>query len=201
MRVAHNKTHGLSGTPVYLAWCAMRNRCDRAKDKSYAYYGGRGIKVSDRWQSFENFIADMGERPEGMTIERVDSNGNYEPGNCRWASRTEQAHNKRNNVHLTANGKTQTMMEWAHELGVSHTAIVYRLKAGWPVERALTEPAPDRPNGKLTLEQAQWAIDAYPGLSFAKIGARLGVSDTNIINIVKGKTFKNLNRAMQMATA
>lgn len=179
----------------------MHSRCELKSAASYPNYGGRGIKVCDRWQLFESFLADMGPRPEGMTVERNDMNGNYEPGNCRWATSTEQSHNKRNNVHLTANGKTQTMAEWARELGVNHTAIVYRLKAGWSVERAVTEPAPERPNGKLTDAQAQWAIDSYPAMSFAKIGAAIDVSDTNIINIVKGKTFKNLSRAMQMATA
>lgn len=194
MRASYNKTHGLSGTPVYQVWRAMKNRCELKSVESYQNYGGRGIKVCDRWQSFESFLTDMGPRPKGMTVERNDTDGNYEPGNCRWATRAEQSVNKRNNVHLTANGKTQTMTEWARELGVNHTAIVYRLKQGWPVERAVTEPAPERPNGKLTDAQAQWAIDSYPSMSFAKIGAALGVSDTNVIQIVKGKTFKNLNR-------
>ena len=199
MRVAHNKTHGMSLTPIYRVWRAMRNRCARVKNKDYADYGGRGITVCERWNSFESFLSDMGPRSEGMTIERHNANGNYEPSNCRWATRLEQAHNKRNNVHLTANGKTQTMSEWARELGVNHTAIVYRLKAGWSVERAVTEAAPERPNGKLTDAQAQWAIDSYPSMSFAKIGAALGVSDTNVIQIVRGKTFKNLNRTAATA--
>lgn len=99
--VAMNSTHGhassLNGySPTYMSWLAMRDRCYRPTTRSYEHYGGRGIRVCDRWRnSFENFLADMGERPEGMTLDRIDSDGDYTPGNCRWADSITQRANQR----------------------------------------------------------------------------------------------------------
>lgn len=137
-----NKTHGASHTPTCRTWAGMVRRCTDQGHESYQDYGGRGIKVCDRWLQYENFVADMGERPDGMTLDRYpDMNGNYEPSNCRWATNREQQTNKRNNVLLAFEGRTQTMVEWAEEIGLSPKTLWHRLNTcGWSAEKALSEP-------------------------------------------------------------
>lgn len=93
-RHGHSKGAHSKGTKTYSTWMAMRDRCRYPNYKDYKYYGGKGIKVCERWNSFENFLTDMGERPEGLTLDRIDSNGDYEPGNCRWATWAEQRANQ-----------------------------------------------------------------------------------------------------------
>lgn len=92
---AYATTHGLTRTGAWNSWMAMKTRCENEWNKAFKYYGGRGIQVCERWKSFENFYADMGDRPKGLTIDRIDVDGNYEPGNCRWATQQEQCRNKR----------------------------------------------------------------------------------------------------------
>ena len=92
-RRTHGHCCGGRHSPTYTSWTAMRTRCQNRNYSNYAYYGGRGIKICARWESFENFLADMGERPEGMTLDRIDPDGDYIPSNCRWATAKEQRHN------------------------------------------------------------------------------------------------------------
>ncbi len=128
----------------------MRQRCCNPNDSGFARYGGRGIRVCERWGSFELFLADMGERPSSdYSLDRIDRDGNYEPGNCRWATTIEQARNKSNNVHLVVNGESKTMAEWAESSPVTVGAIAYRLRMGWSPEDAVSLPAGARGDGKL----------------------------------------------------
>lgn len=135
-------THKRFGTPEYRAWAMMKSRCYRKKDISYPRYGALGIRVCDRWLSgFENFYADMGDRPSpNHSLDRIDSSGNYEPDNCRWSDIKTQDNNRRSNRRLTLNGKTQTVTQWADELGMNREAIYSRLADGWDDEKALTTP-------------------------------------------------------------
>lgn len=138
--VARNKasgTHGMTATPTWISWDSMKQRCLNVKHKSYAIYGGRGIKICDRWlESFEDFLADMGERPEGMTLDRIDVDGDYTPGNCRWATSETQSNNRTNNRLVEYRGVTQTLAKWARELGISRQALRYRLDHGWSIREA-----------------------------------------------------------------
>ena len=121
-------------TPTYHSWQAMKNRVKLAsKAKWYA-----GIKLCYRWQTFSNFIADMGARPNGMTLDRIDNGKGYEPGNCRWATVSQQQSNKRSNVILELHGKRQCVDHWANELSIPKARIHKRISLGWPVERILS---------------------------------------------------------------
>lgn len=126
-------THGKSKSRTYKLWMAMRNRCDRVNQD----YSCRGIVYDERWKSFENFLEDMGEAPEGLSLDRIDCNGNYHKANCRWATRVEQANNTRANVFIEWDGKRQTRSQWEKELGMQPTTLRSRIKAGWPMERAM----------------------------------------------------------------
>ena len=135
------RRHGMTKTPIWIVWGSMLQRCENPHHKSFKYYGGRGITVCERWHTFENFYADMGDVPTGLSIERNDVNGNYEPDNCRWATTTEQGANKRNNTLITANGETKNLMAWCRECGISKVTLMDRIKRGWSPERAIATPA------------------------------------------------------------
>lgn len=132
-------SHGQSKTRTYRIWRSMHTRCENKKCLSYADYGGRGIKVCERWGSFENFLKDMGEAVGGASIERKNNDGNYEPSNCHWADRYTQSRNKRNNRMLTLDGVTKCMKDWANSLGMNQSSLAERLDK-WPLELALTTP-------------------------------------------------------------
>lgn len=135
-------THGLTGSPIYGIWANMRSRTGDPTDPAYANYGGRGITVCDRWQSFEAFHTDMWPTYEpGLSLERVDNGRGYSPDNVIWASAAVQARNKRNNVWITWRGQTRILTDWANLLGLKEATLRKRLKVGWPIDRALTKGA------------------------------------------------------------
>ena len=134
--------HGKSKTKIYYVWRGMRNRCNNKNTKSYPDYGGRGIRVCDRWDSFDNFYADMGDKPfRGAEINRIDNDKDYDPDNCNWVTKTKNLSNTRQSVFIEAFGKKMTQSEWARETGLDRTVIAYRISAGWPIEKALTQKA------------------------------------------------------------
>lgn len=127
-------------SPIYEAWCGMKKRCHNTRNADYKYYGGRGIRVCQRWMSFIEFHKDMSPTWfPGLTIERKNNNGNYTPPNCRWATRQEQAVNRRSNHMISFDGETLNLKQWADRIGVSQSAIIHRLKDGWPLEAAVTK--------------------------------------------------------------
>jgi hypothetical protein len=142
-KTRHGHAKAGHNSSTYRRWQAMLDRCSNPKCRQYADYGGRGIGVCESWRAFESFLADMGEAPPGLLLERIDNDGDYEPGNCRWATRTEQNSNTRQNVLLSHNGRTMTAAAWARELGCTGAALRARIRNGWSVEKALTLPFDD----------------------------------------------------------
>lgn len=169
-------THRQSKTALYRRWASMIQRTTNPANKEYANYGGRGVTVCAEWRSFEGFARDMGSgfSPE-LSLERIDNNLGYEPGNCRWATAQEQARNRRNSRLLTYRGETRPMVEWCELLGVSYGTVTTRLRLGWSAERALTSP-PDlsikQTNRYLTFCGRTWTIREW--------SRRLGINASTI---------------------
>lgn len=143
-----SKTHGLSKAPGYQNWLAMMARCYNNSHVGYPRYGGRGITVCERWHSPKNFLADMGNPPSAShSLDRIDNDGNYEPGNCRWATASEQHRNRSDNHLLTWQGRTACIAEWVEITGLPFDRILRRLRDGWSVEKALSTPKLNRGPG------------------------------------------------------
>lgn len=131
--------HGSSRSCEYNIWNMMLQRCNNGKCKDFPAYGGRGIRVCDRWSKFENFLADMGRRPStDHSIDRVENDGNYEPSNCKWATMKEQQTHKTTTRLITFNGVTQNLTWWANSTGININTIHRRIKTGWALKDALT---------------------------------------------------------------
>lgn len=129
--------HGLAGTPSYRAWLDMRNRCFCKSNPRFKDYGGRGISICIRWNDFRIFLHDMGLRPNGKSLGRIDNDGHYTPENCRWESRSEQQRNRRTNRILTFRGLSWPVVQWAEHLGIKPETIHGRLRKGWPLKKVL----------------------------------------------------------------
>lgn len=141
-RKPNREIHGMTGTPTYNVWRNMRARCYNPRCDKYHRYGGRGIEVCGRWRdSFIEFYSDMGDKPAGRSLDRIDNNGNYSPENCRWSTQEEQCLNKEVNVRVTIDGATRTFIQWCRHLNITPGTVYSRLYKGWDMVPALTIPA------------------------------------------------------------
>jgi hypothetical protein len=171
----------MSRTSTYEIWAGMIARCHRVNDSEhYARYGARGITVCDRWRySFENFLADMGVRPDGLSIERVDNDKGYSPENCVWATKVEQQRNRRSCRDISVNGVTKKVHKWAEETGMTSKQIGDRLRAGWTPEDAVGVPIGKSRSGSLPASglkgvrqdyRGRWCATVWDGKKTAWIG-------------------------------
>lgn len=152
LHLERSTTHGMSRTRPHRIWLHMVKRCVNPSTPSWPLYGGRGIRVCDRWRnSFKDFYADMGDPGESLSIDRIDNDGDYEPGNCRWATAKQQANNRRSNRYLDVSGTRKTLTQAACDAGLTPSLVHERLARGDTVERALR---PRRP-----IRKSQWALD------------------------------------------
>lgn len=133
--------HGLRKNPTYNSWRGMKERCSNPKNKAFKHYGARGIKVCKEWEeSFETFYDDMGERPDGMSLERIDIDSNYCFENCKWATVVEQRNNMSTNINITYDDRTQTLKQWCVELNLNYQLVRRRYHDGWTIEKAFFKP-------------------------------------------------------------
>jgi hypothetical protein len=134
-------THGKSKSKIYSVWTNMKLRCESPTDASYQWYGARGITVSEEWsKSFDAFYADMGDAPDGCSLDRIDVDGPYSKENCKWATTAEQSRNRRNNRNITINGVTKIMSDWCSENGIYPSTASRRIKNGWDAQVAVSQP-------------------------------------------------------------
>lgn len=140
--ISMNRTHGQTDSPEHKAWENMIVRCENVRSPYFKHYGGRGISVCPQWRtSFSNFLEDMGRRPSDKhSLDRINNDGNYEPSNCRWATKKQQLRNRRGNIQVTIDGVTKTISEWSEISGVGYKTLEYRVKAGWSPQDILSKP-------------------------------------------------------------
>lgn len=144
-RTKHGHSRNGRKSSEYISWSRMKQRCYNETHAMWPEYGSRGISVCERWRdSFEAFLEDMGPRPDGCSIDRIDNDGDYEPRNCRWSNSHDQSRNKRSNIMIEVNGVTKCITDWSASCGAAVSTIKYRLKRGWSAERAVTEPGREK---------------------------------------------------------
>ncbi len=203
-KVRHGHARDHAQTPEYVSWQSMIRRCYNPEVGQYPRYGGRGIRVCARWLvSFESFLADMGERPANKTLDRIDNDGDYEPGNCRWATEKEQSRNRSTSKRVVVDGVSMSLAECAEKFGISRHLLWGRLKRGWAVERAVSD-APSRsrpglhagsrhPQTHLTEDDVRTMRARYAnGESAASIAQTFDVSAQNVRNIVARRLWKHV---------
>jgi hypothetical protein len=152
--IKRNTIHGKSQTPEYHSWYAMKDRCLNSDNPKFHHYGGRGIKICKRWQSFGNFLADMGPRPSPQhSLDRRNTNGDYKPNNCRWVTRDIQVNNTRSSRYLQVGDEILTIAQWSKRLDIPWYRLGWRLKAGWPPEKIISPLKHDRSGKPLSKPQ------------------------------------------------
>jgi hypothetical protein len=175
----------------YKTWASMKSRCQNPKAQGYEDYGGRGITICDRWKGkngFIEFLKDMGPRPAGQVIDRIDVNGNYEPSNCRWATLKESARNTRRNRFVIFQGQRKTIAEWAEIYGLPHYILFNRLRGGFSMEQALTMP-----NRRLSADQVREVRSMLAaGMSQGEIGRRLHLDQATVSRIKHRLIYKHV---------
>lgn len=187
--MAHrNATHGLSRTPEYRAWKEMVRRCTNPKCAAWPNYGGRGITVCERWLDLHAFIADMGPRPgPGYEIDRIDNDGNYDPGNCRWVTVKRNARNRRSNRMLEFRGEEHPLAEWCERLGLPRDTVRKRLEAGWSVDKALTTPVRAKKRALSKAQVATIRVLHLQGNSVSKIAQAFDVCYSTVKRAISGQ--------------
>lgn len=180
-----------SRTRPYRIWCSMKQRCYYNKSVGFKNYGGRGIVVCDEWKNNYLLFLDWALAngySDQLTLDRIDSNGNYEPSNCRWVSYVQQNNNSSNNVLLTFNGVTHTIAEWSRIVGLKKSTIEYRKRIGWSDEKALTTPLLQK---SLTKEQVDNIRNKRKnGVSCKELSKEYNIGLTTVYELIKGKTYK-----------
>lgn len=197
----------MKATPTKRSFREMHQRCNNPNSDKWKWYGGRGIKVCERWTEFQNFLADMGERPDGMTLDRKNVDGDYTPENCRWATAMEQGANKRNNRVLFVAGESLHMAEAARRFGIKQATIWRRLKAGWTDEQAVSpliptgQVGPKRSNipHNRKLDDSQRAEVRASAAPTRELCAKYGVS-AGVIQTLRKRTDSANNRNQDRAT-
>lgn len=185
------KTHGMSGSKIYMVWNRMLTRCYNEKVERYPRYGGRGITVCDRWRSFESFYKDMGDIPApGYSLGRIDNDGNYGPGNCRWETAKEQGWNKSGTVRLDHNGESLSIAEWADRTGLGYSKIMQRVRRGEQSDNVLSPE--DRCRKCITVDgitdtTTGWMRRAEIPISSFYHHRRKGISPVDIVKIYLSK--------------
>jgi hypothetical protein len=192
----HGHARDSGSSLTYKSWQCMRARM-LPSHKHFKNYAGRGISICERWSEFENFLADMGERLPGMTLDRIDNNGNYEPGNCKWSTKKEQQRNRRDTVMLTVGGVTMSVIQWSEKTGADPAVVKYRISVGVDPERAIDPKSMMRSGGlavnsKLTTEQVvEVRLRRSRGESISRISKEYGMSTASIGDMCAGRTWKN----------
>jgi hypothetical protein len=181
--------HGKWKTRAYTSWSGMMKRCYSESTKHYSRYGGRGITVCERWHTFENFIADMGEPNDGFSIERIDNNAGYSPENCKWATTAEQARNRRSTVIIEHDGLRMCLQDWADHVGLPVARVRARIKIGWTHDQALGFEPRAREATLLKSQRKEEAIALRrQGLTHRQIAEKIGIDSSVVCRYLNEKS-------------